>query len=347
MSRGEWFDEATESVLEQTDRLSAARGPLELEQATAELTGAALYEAIQDELTGRDFDDWLIDLITAAAAKADGDEGALRLLYGLAAIAPVKLAAEATRRISQAAAGGPAWLRLVPTIEAGGDVWRMQDVYRSRIALIADFRYPFGAHPSVFLFDIDAGGEIQFVEPGVYDDLAHAAEAWRASVGETAPDSPPVLVESPDDLLPLIWVHTGDMGAFGDETRAQTDNWFRAARRIQEVFTARDERGLPEPPDVRFFHDDGSEALAKAFTEWYGQRHGTEPDQQAVAAIASDWMRGTLPDVVHSVSPSRLAWHRPDDPAAKALFPEWARWHGEQARLPRHLIDQAVAEAAF
>jgi hypothetical protein len=38
----------------------------------------------------------------------------------------------------------------------------------------------------------------------------------------------------------------------------------------------------------------------------------------------------------------------PDDPLtgpAKALFPEWVRWHGEQAGLPEHLIDRATEMA--
>jgi hypothetical protein len=39
----------------------------------------------------------------------------------------------------------------------------------------------------------------------------------------------------------------------------------------------------------------------------------------------------------------------PDDPitiAAKALLPEWVRWHGEQAGLSKHLIDRGIAVAA-
>jgi hypothetical protein len=38
-----------------------------------------------------------------------------------------------------------------------------------------------------------------------------------------------------------------------------------------------------------------------------------------------------------------------DDPitvAAKALLPEWVRWHGEQAGLSEHLLDRGVTVAA-
>jgi hypothetical protein len=67
-------------------------------------------------------------------------------------------------------------------------------------------------------------------------------------------------------------------------------------------------------------------------------------------------MEGTLPDTWHAVSPHRVEFQLalindwiPDDPitvAAKALLPEWVRWHGEQAGLSEHLIDRGVAVAA-
>jgi hypothetical protein len=38
----------------------------------------------------------------------------------------------------------------------------------------------------VFLFDIDACGFIEIVHAGVFDDVAQAATAWRALVGDTA-----------------------------------------------------------------------------------------------------------------------------------------------------------------
>ena len=39
----------------------------------------------------------------------------------------------------------------------------------------------------------------------------------------------------------------------------------------------------------------------------------------------------------------------PDDPsiiAAKAVLPEWVRWHGEQAGLTEHFVNRAVAVGA-
>ncbi|MCE7001325.1 hypothetical protein LWC34_00490 [Kibdelosporangium philippinense] len=353
--RGEWFDEATRTVLDQAHTLLTAQNPLELEQATAELTGAALHTVIHDGQSGLKFENWLSELIDAAAVEAEASEGASRLLYGLAAIVPSKLLTKAMRKVSQLPEGGPSWLRLTPAIEANGDVWRMRDIYRSRVALIADFRYPDGSAPSVFLFDIDMSAEIRFAEPGVFEDVNQAADSWRARVGETATDAQPRLVDSPTDLLPLMHVDAGEIGPIGDETRAQTDNWFRGLRRIQDVLTAREERGLPDPPSIGLYESDGYEALAKEFIRWYAERHGAEPVREVVVGLAAEWLEGILPDAVHSVSPRRVAYYqeliddfRPDFTAAvKPLFPEWVRWNGEQAGLPQHLIDRAVAEAAF
>jgi len=89
--------------------------------------------------------------------------------------------------------------------------------------------------------------------------------------------------------------------------------------------------------------------------ECHCRRHGTEPDPEAVGALAQEWMEGTLPATWHAVSPHRVAFQLalindwiPDDPitvAAKALLPEWVRWHREQAGLPEHLVDRGVAVA--
>ena len=62
---------------------------------------------------------------------------------------------------------------------------------------------------------------------------------------------------------------------------------------------------------------------------------------------------GHPPETWHAVSPHRVEFQLalindwiPDNPitiAARALLPEWLRWHSEQAGLPMHLIDRGVA----
>jgi hypothetical protein len=94
----------------------------------------------------------------------------------------------------------------------------------------------------------------------------------------------------------------------------------------------------------------------REFAAWYNTRHGQQPDLQATAALAEDWLEGVLPQVWHSVGPARINTQLaifkndwvPDDPMtpiARALFPDWVRWNGEQAGLPDHLIERA-ADAA-
>jgi hypothetical protein len=134
------------------------------------------------------------------------------------------------------------------------------------------------------------------------------------------------------------------------------DNWFRARRRIHDLADALRRRGMSLPAARSLYHDLHTDPMTEAFTGWHVRRHGTEPDSEAVDALAPEWTEGTLPDTWHAVSPHRVEFQLalisdwiPDDPitvAAKALLPEWVRWHGEQAGLSEYLIDRGVAVAA-
>ena len=95
-------------------------------------------------------------------------------------------------------------------------------------------------------------------------------------------------------------------------------------------------------------------AVQKAFTAWYSTRHGDVPDQDAVQALAEEWLGVMLPGTEHAVSPRRSAafrdqitsWRDDEDAAgALSLLPEWIRWNGEQAGVPPDLISDAVATA--
>jgi hypothetical protein len=103
------------------------------------------------------------------------------------------------------------------------------------------------------------------------------------------------------------------------------------------------------------YHDLDTDPMAVALTSWHVQRHGSQPDPEAVGALAQEWREGTLPDTWHAVSPHRVEFQLalindwiPDDPitvAVKALLPEWVRWHGEQTSLSERLVDRGVAVA--
>jgi hypothetical protein len=370
--RPAWFDSSTKAVLDRADVVMAARGPRELEQATAELLGAELHRVLNEEREGMWFSWWFEELTQAATARIREEVGSRdgaweplwRLLHGLTSIGSPELASTARNALDRARKElrgdaalrqQPDWLWRLARITATGEVWEMRDAYGTRIALIAGFSYPGGVDRSVFLFDIDVCGSIEIVYAGVFDDVAQAATAWRALVGNTADNAAPKRVETAQRLLCLVHCDSGEDILRGTESRTVLDNWFRTRRRIHDLAETLRKRGMPLPAARSLYHDLDTDPMAAAFTSWYVQRHGTEPDPETVDALAQEWTEGTLPDTWYTVSPHRVAFQLAligdwvsDDPitiAAKALLPEWVQWHGEQADLPEHLVDRAVAVA--
>jgi hypothetical protein len=341
---GTWFDAATERVLGGTGALLTASNPREIEQRTAELLGSEMHGVITAETGDIYFEEWFEALAEAAAAT--GDEASSRLLQGMSMLAPVSV----RRHVDRAAD------RIFPQPKAIGDVWKLTDMYGSRFGLLASYEYPGEDLPVIFLFDTEAGSiPVQFITPGLYEKFPDAVAAWRSAVGDTAGESEPEpeLVEQDEDLEPLAQVISERDYVMGTETRATMDNWFRAARRIEELADARMDRGDSFPSPQYLYHNFDAGPLVGEFAAWYNARHGGQPDLPATAALAEDWLEGVLPQVWHSVSPARvdaqLAMFKddwiPDDPMtpiARALFPDWVRWHGEQSGLPEHLIDRAA-----
>jgi hypothetical protein len=371
--RPAWFDSSIKAVLDRADIVMAARGPRELEQATAELLGAELYRVLCEEREGMWFSWWFEELTEALAARIreevgsrDGTwEPAWRLLHGLTSIGSPALQSLALRAVGHARKGlrgdaamrqQPDWLRQLARIKASGEVWEIRDAYGTRIALIAGFSYPNGVDRSVFLFDIDACGLVEIVHAGVFDDVQSAATAWRTLVGDTAASARPERIETAERLLCLVYCDSGEDILRGTESRTVLDNWFRTRRRIHDLADALRRRGMPLPTARSLYHDLDTDPMAEAFTAWHVRRHGTKPDPEVVGALAEEWMEGTLPETWHAISPHRVDFQLalindwiPDDPitiAVKALLPEWVRWHGEQASLPEPLIERSVTVAA-
>ncbi len=369
--RPAWFDSSVKAVLDRADVVMAARGPRELEQATAELVGAELHRIVGEKRAGLWFSWWFEELAQAAtarireaAASRDGAwEAPWRLLHGLTSIGSPALASLAQTALGRAkqelrgevAAQQPQWLRQLARITATGEVWEMRDAYGARIALIAGFSYPDGVDRSVFLFDVDACGLIEVVHAGVFDAVQQAATAWQPLVGETAQDTQPQRVETAERLLCLAYCDSGEDRLRGHESRVVMDNWFRTRRRIHDLAEALRKRGMPLPEARSLYRDLDPDPMAAAFTGWHVRRHGTTPAPEAADALALEWLEGTLPDTWHAASPHRVEFPLalisdwiPDNPttvAAKALLPEWVRWHGEQAGLSEHLVARSVAVA--
>ena len=338
--RPRWFDSAIQGVLDGAVSLDSAAGPREVEQITAELIGGELFRVLEAEEVGLRFSAWFEELV-GAAQGVDAAYG-VRLLHGLAAIA-APAQAEVCHQALRRAARGPDWLDDLLHISATGEVFRMTDAYGTRFGVIAGFSY--GDERFAYLFDIEGAEGVRLASAGVFDDVDQAAAAWAAEVGESADGMTPRPVGGPADLLCVTELAIGDFQVFGDETRVVMDNWFRAQRRIQDLADLL-------PPAASLYDIDTTPMIAE-FTAWYEDRRGAEPDPDAVAALAEEWMEGVLPETWYSVSPVRIATQRaligdwlPGDPvtlAARALLPDWVAWLGERAKLPDHLRERVLA----
>ena len=337
--------------------LLRAGGPRALEQATAELIGAELRNP---EVQGLRFDLWAHDLIESARNRVLSDaawnnstwQGPWWLLHGLASIGSYGLgghaaqqAAEAAKSLPRAAlAQQPDWLALMPDIEATGDMHVLRDVYGTRFGVIAGFAYPGGVDPSVYLLGFDASEYLGLAAAGVFDDAESAVAAWRDQVGDSTPGVEPV---TPQVLAWLSYAEHSEGLIDEREQGAVLDDYFRGPRRIQDITRKLGGRHaeLPQGDPV---------AVQEAFTAWYSTRHGDVPDQDAVEALAEEWLGVMLPGTEHAVSPRRSAafrdqitswWDDEDAARALSLLPEWIRWNGEQAGVPPDLISDAVAIA--
>ena len=344
-------------VLAASAALLRSGGPRALEQATAELIGAELRSP---EVQGLRFDLWAHDLIESARNRVLSDvawnngtwQGPWWLLHGLASIGSYGLGGYAAQQAAAAAtslpraelAQQPDWLALMPDIEATGDVHVLRDVYGTRFGVIAGFAYPGGVDPTVCLLGFDASEYLSLAVTGVFDDAEAAVAAWRDQVGDSAPGVEPVTPEV------LAWLSDAEHSEGLIDERDQgalLDDYFRGPRRIQDITGKLGERRAELPQ--------GDPAAAQAaFTTWYSMRHGDVPDQDAVEALAEEWLGVMLPGTEHAVSPQRsvafrdhIASWRDDEDAAGALslLPEWIRWNGEQAGLRPDLISDAVAVA--
>jgi len=370
-----WFGASIRRMLRRDDAVMAAAGPRELEQAVAELTGAEVYWALNEPRSGLWFEWWFEDLVQAAAdrvkAEAAGESGGWqapwRLLHGLAAIGSPALRSAAIHAVKDAgraltprqSAAAPDWLGLCPDGSVTGGVWAMRDDYRTRFAVLAECGYPGGVDPHVLLLDVDACVAVTPVHAAVFDSLDQAVAGWRESKGDTASTAVPEPVTDYSQLGFLVHCDVSPNGPFrGDEPRGYADNLFRVNRRTHDIADAMAARGHQWPGESSLHHGRtaAAEAMAEAFGDWYVRRHGREPSGEVIRWLAGDWIVGTLPGYENAVSPHRVRallaymdddW-LPEEPAtapAYELLPEWVRWNGEQAGVPRPLIERSAAVA--
>src|SRR4029453_8428675 len=65
----QWWQPSHDRLIAASGRLLAAPGPRALEQATAELIGAELYDAVHGERAGLRFDMWAMELVDRAVQR--------------------------------------------------------------------------------------------------------------------------------------------------------------------------------------------------------------------------------------------------------------------------------------
>jgi len=366
VGRPGWFDPALTAAVAETAELVSASGPRTLEEATARLIGAQLHAA--DGLGATRYGAWTEELVGVLADRvlegaAESWLGAWYCLHGLLSIAPAGIAewiGEVVGELrpslpQEAGLRLPSWLVDMPQVSATGELWRMVDVYGGRVGLIAGFRYPEPAEPTVYLLDFDVAGFPVLASAGVHDDVQQAAAAWRDEVGPAAVNAEPRLVDDGGDLQVLTHWDIGELFVTGNEPRTVMDNWYRSQRRADDLIEALARRGVVLPPSRSLAADLDIEPAVKAFTAWYAARHGQAPAPDPTEALAAEWLEGALPGTEHAVSPRRVQFvlqlvgdWMDDDIAGRVreLLPEWIRWNAAETRLPAEFVEAALAALA-
>ncbi|MFF4867264.1 hypothetical protein ACFY3J_37525 [Streptomyces sp. NPDC001231] len=365
----DWYAESSARVLDEAGVLLGAVGPRELEDATAALLGAQLFERVHGDGGGLWFGAWFEQLAQAAAeqvrAGLEGTGGAWeapwRLLHGMASIGTPDLCAVTLRAMNRVqkqvrrTTQPPEWLRLLPKPTATGELQLLRDPHLPRMGVLAEFAYPGGADRHVYLWDVDACEGSCLAGGGSHEDFAQAAAAWRSAVGETAGHCAPYVPDQAD-LQCLVQLDLGEEMLRGTENRERLDEWYRANRRLYELDRALRKRGQALPLRRSLYVDVETRWAEEAFAEWYAERNdGRRPDAEGAAALAEEWLEGALPGTELQPSPHRVQsqyalihdW-RPDHPvtaSAHALFPDWVRFLAERGGYPEALAERAATTA--
>ncbi|MRH92090.1 hypothetical protein GFY24_32415 [Nocardia sp. SYP-A9097] len=251
-----WFDESIRQVLAHRRVLMLAKCPRELEQATAELLGEQLHRALRSRDFNLYFDWWFGELATTVLTRTgaptppgDPDQSTWWLLQGLLALAPTDFLIPPVQDFLDAATGQcePPWLPLSCRVQATGDIWQLTAAEQTRLGIIAGYEYPGGADQHVYLFDVETCSPMELLGADTFDTVEQATRAWCTTVGPGAAKSRPTVITDPASLafLPYCCDLTHVTGL---ESRNRLDNWFRAARRIEELMITLRRLGTPVPP---------------------------------------------------------------------------------------------------
>lgn len=338
------FERVTERLLEESSGLLTATGPRQLEQATAELLAV---ELASPEMQGRRTDLLCRDLVEVGldrvlsdiACSNDTWRGSWWLLHGLASIGSLGAGAYAAQAIADAQVpkDEPDWLGLLPGISLTGEAYELRDKWGLRIGVIAEFAYPGGVDPYVYLLDLDASWNPEVTAAGVFDDVAAAESAWRSSLpdGEAAGEAEPI---TPNALAGLYAIaHLEELMSHDELLTGH----YRAERRISDILVKLGSRRATPS-----FELDPEE-----FTAWYRTRHGYEPEDDLAELLAEEWTLGILPGTAQLLSPGRatgfydysLHMVGVDEEDLQQMMPEWIRWVGEKVGADPEVIEASAA----
>jgi hypothetical protein len=333
------FQRVTERLLKESAGLLAATGPRELEQATAELLAV---ELASPEMQGRRTDILCHDLVEVGRNRVLSDiawsndtwRGPWWLLHGLASIGSLGDGAYAAQMIAgaQVPNGEPDWLGLLPGISLTGEAYELRDKWGLRVGVIAEFGYPGGVDPHVYLLDLDASWNVEITAAGVFDDVATAAATWRSSRpdGEATGELEPI---TPNALASLYAVAHLEELMSRDELLTEH---YRAERRIGDIVTKLGSRRA-----TASFEPDPEE-----FAAWYRMRHGRDLEDDLAELLAEEWTLGALPGTAQLLSPRRAVGFSEsfvDDEDLQQVMPEWIRWVGEKAGADPEVIEASAA----
>jgi hypothetical protein len=330
-------------LLDESGDLLAVTGPRQLEQATAEMLGAALstreVSHLRPDMVFRELVEVARDRVRSdIAGSNDTWRGPWWLLHGLASLGSFGDGGYAAQQIAavKVPAGEPNWLGLLPGVSLTGDVYELRDTWGLEIGIIGEFAYP-GGDPHVYLLGLDASWDISITAAGVYDDVAAAETAWRSSLsaGETASEIQPITRNG----LAILY------GAEHCEELTGLDNLltehYRAERRIGDIVTKLGSRRAKPSPGT-----DAGEFMA-----WYRARRGSDPDEDLAVSLSEEWDLGLTPGTSDLMSPRRangfyeyvLNMFVVEPAELDDMVPEWIRWRGEKTGTAPEVIETLIA----
>lgn len=318
-----------------------------------------------DYSTGNTFNPWLEHLAKTAAnttvalirAGDDTWRGPACLLLGLAAIRPSGLKAQVDTAVAKLrkALDGHGWPESLSRLaaertETTGRAWIAVDAYGDRFGLVIQTVTDIGEEDHYYLVAVEMASDNTATYAVSSSSLDHAFERWRKHVGPSAAHAEPRAVTSGSELWFLMYLNDPGDITYDLNMGPVFLEYFRAQRRLEDLFANFRGRGLEIPAPVGLYRQD-LEPDFEPFMDWLAER-GWDEDAvgDRVFTLMNEWYDGTPPESLHAVSPLRVAarsvttldmYDMGED--FKPLMTEWIRYCATRSGLDDTLTEAAVA----